>query len=105
MSQFSVYKNKNPRSKATFPLLVDVQADLLDGLETRVVIPLTKAPALGRKPISRLTPPVEVDGEKYLMIAPQLAGIARSELGSVVDSVADQRSVIVGALDLLITGV
>jgi len=32
MAQFTVYRNKNPRSKATFPLLVDVQSDLLDDL-------------------------------------------------------------------------
>jgi toxin CcdB len=105
MSQFTVYKNKNPRSRTTFPLLVDVQADLLDELETRVVIPLTKAPALSRKPISRLTPSVEVDGENYLMITPQLAGIARSELGAVVGNIAEQRVIIIGALDLLLTGV
>ena len=43
MTQFTVYRNKNPRSRATFPYLLDVQSDLLDGLQTRVVIPLTKA--------------------------------------------------------------
>ena len=102
MSQFTVYKNKNSRSKATFPLLVDVQADLLDELETRVVIPLTKAPAFSRKPINRLTPAIEVDGKTYLMITPQLAGIARSELGAVVDSVAEQRPAVIAALDLLV---
>src|SRR5262245_50141830 len=105
MSQFTVYKNKNPRSRTTFPFLVDVQADLLDELETRVVAPLTKAPALSRKPISRLTPSVEVDGENYLMITPQLAGIARSDLGAIVGSLSEQRAAIIGALDLLVTGV
>ena len=42
MAQFTVYKNKNPRSKTTYPLLVDAQADLLDDLQTRLVIPLTE---------------------------------------------------------------
>lgn len=46
MAHFTVYKNKNPSSKSTYPLLVDAQADLLDDLQTRQVIPLTKAPAL-----------------------------------------------------------
>jgi hypothetical protein len=36
MAQFTVYKNKNPRSKTTYPLLVDAQADLLDELQTRL---------------------------------------------------------------------
>ena len=104
MAQFTVYKNKNPRSKATFPLLVDAQADLLDDLQTRLVIPLTKAPALAKKPIARLTPAIEIDGERYLLMTPQLAGIPRSELGPALGSVADQRSAIIAALDLLITG-
>lgn len=105
MAQFSVYKNKNSRSKTTYPLLVDVQADLLDDLQTRLVIPLTKTSALTKKPIARLTPSIDISGEQYLLMTPQLAGIARSELGSAVGSVADQRSAIVAALDLLITGV
>jgi toxin CcdB len=104
MAQFAVYKNKNPRSKTTYPLLVDAQADLLDELQTRLVIPLTKAPALTKKPITRLTPSINIDGEHYLLMTPQLAGIARSELGAVVANIADQRSTVIAALDLLITG-
>lgn len=104
MAQFTVYKNKNPRSKMTYPLLVDAQADLLNELQTRLVIPLTKAPALTKKPIARLTPSIDIDGERYLLMTPQLAGIARSELGAAVGSVADQRGAIIAALDLLITG-
>ena len=104
MAQFTVYKNKNPRSKATYPLLLDAQADLLHDLQTRLVIPLTKSPALTRKPIVRLMPYIRVDGEQYLLMTPQLAGISRSELGPAIGSVADQRSAIVSALDLLITG-
>lgn len=105
MSQFTVYKNKNPRTKTTYPLLVDAQADLLNDLQTRLVIPLTKASALTKKPIARLTPSIKIEGEQYLLMTPQLAGIACSELGPAVGSVADQRSAIVSALDLLITGV
>lgn len=104
MTQFTVYKNKNPRSKTTYPLLVDAQAELLDELQTRVVIPLTKALALAKKPIARLTPSIDIDGEQYLLMTPQLAGIACSELGAAVGNVADQRTVIIAALDLLITG-
>jgi toxin CcdB len=105
MAQFTVYKNKNPRTKANYPLLVDVQANLLDELQTRVVIPLTKAPALTRKPMRKLTPPIDVDGDRYLLMTPQLAGISRSELGASVENIAGQRGAIVSALDMLITGV
>lgn len=50
MAQFIVYRNKNARTKPIFPFLVDVQSDLLEDLQTRVVIPLSKAAALTKKP-------------------------------------------------------
>jgi toxin CcdB len=104
MAQFSVYRNKNPRTKATFPLLVDVQSDLLEPLNTRVVIPLTKAPGLTKKPVSHLTPEVTFGGERYVLMTPQLAGINRSELGSHAGSLAEERQAILAAIDFLVTG-
>lgn len=43
MSQFTVYANKNARTRKTFPCLIDIHSDLLEGLQTTVVIPLCKA--------------------------------------------------------------
>jgi toxin CcdB len=37
MAQFTVYKDKNPRSKTTYPLLVDAQAEFLDELRRRLM--------------------------------------------------------------------
>ena len=105
MAQYSVYKNKNPQSKSAYPLLVDIQSDLLSELQTRVVVPLTKSAALRKKPIRDLTPVVIVDGSQYLLLVPQLAGISVSELGPVVGSVAAQRDEIIAAMDFLVTGV
>lgn len=105
MPQFSVYKNKNARTKAAYPYLVDVQSDLLEPLQTRVVVPLAKLTALRKKPIRDLTPVIDIDGQKYLLLIPQLAGVARSELGSPVASVSAHRNEIIAALDFLITGI
>src|SRR5579863_3624990 len=104
MAQFAVYKNRNPRTRATFPFLVDVQTELLDELQTRVVIPLTKAASLTRKPLRHLTPAVTFDGAAYVLMTPQLAGVARSELGDPVGSVSRQRHDILAALDFLLAG-
>ena len=104
MPQFAVHRNKNPHSKATFPFLVDVQSDLLDELNTRVVIPLTKAAGLARKPLSHLTPTLSFDGDAYLLMTPQLAGIARADLGPQAGSLLEQREKIMAALDFLLTG-
>jgi toxin CcdB len=105
MAQFDVYQNKNSRSKAMYPLLVDVQAELLDELQTRVVIPLTKLPALVRTPIGGLVPTVKVSNTNYLLLTPELAGVPVSSLGKAVANILGQRLVIIAALDLLITGV
>lgn len=104
MAQFDVYKNKNPRTRSTFPFLVDVQSDLLDPLSTRVVVPLTKVGALARKPVSHLTPTVMFDAEAYVLITPQLAGIARSELGARAGTLLNEREKILSAIDFLVAG-
>jgi toxin CcdB len=104
MAQFSVFRNKNPRTKAVFPLLLDIQSDVLDDLQTRVVIPLTKAAALTKKPLPLITPVVRFDGNDYLLLTPQLAGIARTELGAAVGSLAHERQAIIAAVDFLLTG-
>jgi toxin CcdB len=104
VAQFSVYRNKNPRTQATFPLLVDIQSDLLESLNTRVVIPLTKSPALTKKPVSHLTPEISFEGDKYVLVTPQLAGINRTELGPLAGSLAEERQKILAAMDFLVTG-
>jgi toxin CcdB len=52
-----------------------------------------------------LTPNISVAGKEYLMVTPQLAGISRHELGTIVDTVSSERTKIIAALDLLITGI
>ncbi|MGH8201026.1 MAG: CcdB family protein [Steroidobacteraceae bacterium] len=104
MAQFTVYRNKNTRTKGTFPLLVDVQSDLLEDLQTRVVIPLTRAAALTRKPVDRLMPILKFENEPYVLVTPQLAGIGSKELGAASGSLAEHRGVILGAVDFLLTG-
>ena len=73
MPQFSVYKNKNPKTRSTYPYLVDVQSDLLSDLGTRVVVPLVKRTASTKKPIKNLTPVVSIDGQELIMMVPLLA--------------------------------
>ena len=40
MAQFRVYENSNRATKQRIPYLLDIQSDLLDDLQTTVVIPL-----------------------------------------------------------------
>lgn len=105
MAQFDVYRNANPGSRARVPYLLDVQSDLLDPLATRVVVPLCKPEVLKGKLAERLNPVFEVGGRKVAMLTPELAGVSRKMLGERIGNLADERSSIIAALDLLITGI
>jgi toxin CcdB len=106
MPQFAVHRNRNPETRTRFPFLLDVQSDLLSELGTRVVVPLTLATAATRRTaMQTLSPLLAVEGKDYLMVTPQLAGIAARELGPAIADVSEQRPTILAALDLLITGI
>lgn len=105
MPQFAVHRNRNQATKARFPLLLDVQSDLLAPLATRVVVPLTPAGTAQRSAMDTLTPTCRVDGKDYLMMTPQLAAISVRELGPAVDDLSSQRATMLAALDMLFTGI
>jgi toxin CcdB len=102
MAQFDLHRN--PRG-GSYPLLLDVQADLLDRLATRVVVPLVAARRHGARPITRLNPVVSHDGKDYVALFQELAAIPVSALGERVGSLADRRADLVAAVDLLFTGI
>lgn len=104
MPQFGVHRNPNPDTRAAYPLLLDVQSDLIAGLRTRVVVPLCPAPAMKGKLITKLMPVFEIDGKQYAMLTPQLAGVSNRQVGAKVADLAQRRDEIIAALDLLITG-
>jgi toxin CcdB len=105
MPQFAVYKNRNEAMRTRFPLLLDVQSDLLEPLNTRVVVPLSPVARAEARAMQKLTPKLPVAGEEYVMVTPQLASISVRELGVIVDTVSNERATIIGALDVLITGI
>lgn len=101
MPQFDLHKN--PRGGA-YPLLLDVQADVLERLATRVVVPLTTSKRYGGKPISRLNPTVVLGGIEYVLVFQELAAIPAASLGERVGSLAARRAELIAALDLVFTG-
>ncbi|AMV73071.1 CcdB family protein [Desulfuromonas carbonis] len=103
MAQFDVHRNPDPASKRQVPYLLDIQADLLSGLATRVVVPLLTAASIAH-PLQILNPAFTVEGTRVILSTPELAGIARSELGETVATLAAERDTIIAALDLLLTG-
>src|SRR6202166_1830753 len=104
MPQFALYRNRNPVSRTRFPLLLDIQSDLLEPLATRVVVPLTPAGSVRARSMRTLTPILNFDGKKYLMLTPQVAGISARQLGPVAGNLAADRDTIVAAIDFLLAG-
>lgn len=105
MAAFAVHRNRDPRTAATYPYLVDIQNDLFDDLQTRVVIPAMRAESWGRLPLNRLMPLVMIEDAACLLMTPQLAGVARAVLGEYVADLTAERNDIIGAVDFLMSGV
>ncbi len=105
MPQFSVYRNPNRDTATDYPLLLEVQSDLIAGLATVVVVPLCSALSMREKCFKVLTPVFDVAGEPYIMLTPQLAGIPKNLVGPKVADLTHCRDEIIAALDLLITGI
>lgn len=105
MRQFTLYRNENRGSKATYPYFVDVQNDLLDTLNTRVVIPLTPHKYLDDSNISNLCPNVDFDGEHFVLMTHQMTSVSVSTLKTTAGSLEHFRNEIVSAIDFLVTGI
>jgi len=103
MAQFDVFENPNEETNRAIPYLLDVQADLLDTLATRVVVPLVAASAMG-KAIQHLNPELTIANATVFMSTAELAGIPVRSMGKKVGSLKDRRLEIIATLDFLFTG-
>ena len=98
MAHLRVYKNAEGEG-----YLLDVQADLLNHLTTRVVVPLLpldRAPT----PAKTLNPVFHIDGTACAMVTQFMAAVPTTILKSVVLSLESQRLEVTTALDLLFHG-
>lgn len=105
MPQFTVYRNKNSQTLSAVPFLLDVQNDLFSSLETRVVVPLSRVSTMKGRALGTLMPVLEIEGERFVLLTPQMAGISKSELGAPVTQVEHRRFEIIAAIDFLLTGI
>ena len=102
MAQFDLHRHT--RSKR-YPYLIDLQSDLLRDLATRIVAPLMPVARLRGTPVSRLNPVTVIEGVEHVILFQELAAFPAGELGDVVGTLQIRRSELVGALDLLFTGI
>ena len=98
MARFSVYRNPDGAG-----YLLDVQANILDHLNTRLVVPLlplSSAPT----PAKTLNPVFNIAGTSVVMVTQFMAAIPASLLKSPESSLEFSRNEITAALDLLFQG-
>ena len=84
---------------------MDVQSDLLQGLETRIVVPLRRRdrfPAVNLP--ANLMPMFEIEGVECLLETPKLAAVPLRLLKTPVTSLAARQFEITAALDFLFQG-
>jgi toxin CcdB len=96
MARFDVYRIDGT-------LVVDCQADLLNELATRFVVPLFAKSDVG-KPAARLNPEVSFEAGSFVLVPQAAATVLRTELGKPLGSLASDADAIIGALDMLISG-
>ncbi len=83
--------------------VLDVQAELLGELKTRIVIPLI-INAAAPIPAKRLNPIFEIEGEKYALVTQFVSAIPVSLLKNPVTNLSASHDEIVSALDMTFHG-
>ena len=105
MSQFTLYKNEDSSSNDTYPYFIDIQNALLSGLNSRLVIPLSSHKALNETDAKRLCPIIHLDEGNFVLLTHQMTSVPKSILKTEVTSLENFRYEILGAIDLLISGI
>lgn len=98
MGKFDVYAT---RQKGRY--LLDIQSDIIDDFQTRVIVPLLPR---GSAPpaMKRLHPVFSIDGETTVMATHLMSAVASSELGVPVANLKSRHDEITAALDMLFHG-
>ena len=104
MARFEVYPNPGSHANTT-PYLLDIQNDLLDGLDSRMVIPLRSLAHFAKVKLpTRLTPVLNIQGKDYLLETPKMGAVPQRILKSPVTSLSAEQARITAALDFLFQG-
>jgi toxin CcdB len=104
MARFEVRANLNRATRGQVPYLLELQADMLSELDTRLVAPLVPATEFGPA-ASRLNPGFRIGNRNLVMDTALMAGVPKKLLGERVASLADRSVDILGAVDFLVSGI
>ena len=100
MARFDVFANPEASEQAHTPYFLDVQNDYIDGLDSRVVIPLRSADSFGPR-ARHLNPLLKIAGQTVVLDCATLGAVPLSALRRVVTRLVDGRDEVQAALDTL----
>jgi toxin CcdB len=102
MARFHIYPMPGQDRRG---YVIDVQANLLDDLKTRAVVPLLSE-AASPKPMRNLNPVFIVEGRPHVMLTQSIATLPAKELrGAVAALSAEEQDAATAAIDVLLTGI
>jgi len=104
MAQYDVFPNPSQSAARGIPYVVVIQSDLLDGLSTRLTIPLAELDAAIKVPTA-LCPVIMVKGKRLHALAHYAAPLPAKGLRRAVDNVGGQASALVSAVDAVLSGI
>ena len=100
MARFDVYKYKT----RGFDLIVDIQADFLEHLETRIAIPLYLKTSVALECQDRLKPIIKIKDKDYVLVTTDMATVFEKNLGDRIANLEHHRYKIMDAVDFLFQG-
>ena len=104
MARFDVYATPGRHADST-PYLLDVQSDLLDGLDSRVVIPVRRRERFPAVPLAdRLTPTLSIAGAEFILETPKMGAVPRRALGAPLLSLAAEQARVTAAMEFVFRG-
>ena len=100
MARFDVYKHPDPQLRKTTPFLLDVQNEFLDGLTTRVVIPMRIGTSFTLR-ARDLNPVFTIEGKEVVLDTAAMAAFPSLQLKRPTHNLKNEAKTVTGALDTL----
>lgn len=100
MARFDVYQYEG----RDFNLVLDLQANILSDLETRIVIPLYPVNDFKQEIQETFRPVLVIENKRYILMTTSLATILVKNLGTQIANIGDEHYKIMNAVDFLFQG-
>jgi toxin CcdB len=104
MPQFDVFTNPVTSARRAYPLVINLQSDLISSGTETVVAPMALRRNLSSA-AGRLTPAVAIDDQEYIVLTSSITSLPARELERRIANLASHRQSLMAAVDLLFFGI